>query len=48
MTGAGALERRYRRLLPKRRWQDGAEFRRDFFATEPERTEVTLCADGAG
>lgn len=37
-----------RRLLPKRRWRDGHEFRREFFATEPERTEITVVADGAG
>ena len=37
-----------RRLLPKRRWQDGEEFRRDFFATEPELTAITLRANGAG
>lgn len=36
-----------RRLLPKRRWQDGAEFRRDFFAIEPEHSAITLCADVA-
>jgi hypothetical protein len=37
-----------RRLLPKRGWQNGQEFRREFFATEPERTEITICANGAG
>jgi len=37
-----------RRLLPKRQWRDSAEFRRDFFASEPERTAITLRADGAG
>lgn len=37
-----------RRLLPKRRWRDGREFRREFFASEPERTEITICADRTG
>jgi hypothetical protein len=37
-----------RRLLRKRRWRDGDEFRREFFATEPERTEITFCADATG
>ncbi|MBV9799308.1 MAG: DUF3891 family protein [Solirubrobacterales bacterium] len=37
-----------RRRLPKRRWQDGQEFRRDFFSASPERTEITISADGAG
>jgi uncharacterized membrane protein len=35
-----------RRLLPKRAWSDGHEFRREFFATQPERTSITLRAGG--
>jgi hypothetical protein len=31
-----------RRLLPKREWADGAAFRTEFFATEPERTWITI------
>jgi hypothetical protein len=37
-----------RRWLPKKRWRDGREFRREFFATEPEPTAITIRADGAG
>jgi len=33
-----------RRLLPKRRWAGGAEFREEFFATEPERVGIRICA----
>ena len=40
--GAEARFMLVRRLLPKRRWRDSEEFRREFFATEPERTEVTV------
>lgn len=37
-----------RRLIPKRRWSSGEEFGRDFFGSEPERSEITLCANGIG
>ena len=33
-----------RRLVPKRQWPDGASFRDDLFATEPERTTITIRA----
>ena len=33
-----------RRLLPKRRWADGEEFRRELFATEPQATAITIQA----
>jgi Protein of unknown function (DUF3891) len=36
-----------RRLLPKRRWQDGDAFRRDLFDTEPERTWITIRSNDA-
>jgi hypothetical protein len=35
-----------RRLIPKRRWRDGSEFRRDLLDSEPERTEITIRARG--
>ena len=36
-----------RRLLPKKRWQDGDEFRRGLLGTEPEPTPITVRgADG--
>jgi hypothetical protein len=35
-----------RRGLPKRRWRDSGEFRREFFATEPERTSITVRSSG--
>jgi uncharacterized protein DUF3891 len=35
-----------RRLLGKREWRDGEHFRREFFATEPEQTSISL-RDGA-
>ncbi|MBV9918020.1 MAG: DUF3891 family protein, partial [Solirubrobacterales bacterium] len=35
-----------RRRVPKRGWRTGDEFRHDFFATEPERTEIVIRADG--
>ena len=37
-----------RRLLPKGRWRDGQEFRRDFFSARPERAEIAICANGSG
>lgn len=36
-----------RRLLPKRGWRTGEDFRREFFATEPERTWITIQSDEA-
>src|SRR5579872_2780072 len=33
-----------RRLLPKRDWRDGAAFRAEFFATEPERASIAVRA----
>ncbi len=33
-----------RRLIPKRRWRDGSEFRRDLLDREPERTEIMIRA----
>jgi hypothetical protein len=37
-----------RRLLPKRDWPDGDAFRSEFFATEPERTWISIrSTDGA-
>jgi hypothetical protein len=33
-----------RRLLPKHRWSDGDEFRRELFAVEPERSSITVSA----
>jgi hypothetical protein len=36
-----------RRLLPKRRWPDGASFRRELFGTEPQRTWITIRSNDA-
>jgi Protein of unknown function (DUF3891) len=36
-----------RRLLPKRQWEDGEAFRREFFAIEPERTWISVRSGAA-
>jgi hypothetical protein len=37
-----------RRLLPKREWSSGDAFRSDLVGTEPERTTISIRADGTG
>jgi hypothetical protein len=36
-----------RRLLPKTQWTDSEAFRRELFATDPQRTPITIRADAA-